>query len=416
MNRIKRTHADVFRSLGFATSLFFAIATCIGILCTSPQVVHAAPLTCTSAFYQIMGGQLKVLNAEDGSYDSIGAVIPDVPNALGYNVEDNYLYALVNTGANQGHLLRIEGDGSYTDLGIPAGLPVASYVAGDFDDEGNLWVSPFGTTSTLYRIDVSAGTTTSLALSDGILISELVHINGVLYGQGGYYLRRIDTDTGILTSAAVTGMPSGFAANSPFGAGWATVQDELYFSHNVTGIIWKITDYDTEAPLATALIQGEIPSSNDGAACAGAASPIEDLAAVNDSRRLDNGTRTLSVSVSSGLLRNDSGQEITVTGYTQPTRGTVTVNADGSFEYVAPAGFSGTTTFTYTITDEFGQERTATVTIRVSSSGAAASSQMLADTGANSGLVIIIAATLFTSGASLIRNASRLKSSSFYKL
>ena len=37
--------------------------------------------------------------------------------------------------------------------------------------------------------------------------------------------------------------------------------------------------------------------------------------------------------------------------HTNPTNGTVTVNADGTFTYTPNAGFTGTDTFTYTATD-----------------------------------------------------------------
>jgi len=53
----------------------------------------------------------------------------------------------------------------------------------------------------------------------------------------------------------------------------------------------------------------------------------------------------------------------TVTAYTQPSNGTVTVAADGTFTYDPNPGYTGTDTFTYTITDSEGNESTATVTI-----------------------------------------------------
>ncbi len=54
--------------------------------------------------------------------------------------------------------------------------------------------------------------------------------------------------------------------------------------------------------------------------------------------------------VTGNVLRNDFGATAVVR-HTNPTNGTVTVNADGTFTYTPTAGFTGTDTFTYTATD-----------------------------------------------------------------
>ncbi len=50
---------------------------------------------------------------------------------------------------------------------------------------------------------------------------------------------------------------------------------------------------------------------------------------------------------------------------TQPASGTVTVNTDGSLTYAPTGGFTGTTNFTYRLTDARGRSSTATVTLTV---------------------------------------------------
>ncbi|MBV5242381.1 tandem-95 repeat protein [Mycolicibacterium sp. PAM1] len=83
------------------------------------------------------------------------------------------------------------------------------------------------------------------------------------------------------------------------------------------------------------------------------------------------------------VLDNDTdpnpGDILTITDYTQAANGTVTLNPDGSFTYTPTAGFSGSDTFTYTISDDAspwhshglasllngGHSSTATVTISV---------------------------------------------------
>ncbi|WP_405211545.1 gliding motility-associated C-terminal domain-containing protein [Dokdonia sp. Asnod2-E02] len=54
-----------------------------------------------------------------------------------------------------------------------------------------------------------------------------------------------------------------------------------------------------------------------------------------------------------------------VSSYTQPANGTVFVDPDGTMTFIPEAGWSGETTFEYTITDEAGNTSTTTVTIRI---------------------------------------------------
>ena len=61
----------------------------------------------------------------------------------------------------------------------------------------------------------------------------------------------------------------------------------------------------------------------------------------------------------------DGTNEVTVLA--DVSNGTLTLNSDGSFEYIPDTDFGGTDTFTYTIEDEDGDTSTATVTISVRS-------------------------------------------------
>jgi hypothetical protein len=54
--------------------------------------------------------------------------------------------------------------------------------------------------------------------------------------------------------------------------------------------------------------------------------------------------------VSGNVLSNDSGATAVVR-HTEPSHGTLTVDADGRFHYTPDAGFKGTDTFTYTASD-----------------------------------------------------------------
>lgn len=67
------------------------------------------------------------------------------------------------------------------------------------------------------------------------------------------------------------------------------------------------------------------------------------------------------------VMNNDTGSDISVSVYDHNTTqgGTVVMQPDGTFLYTPPTGFSGTDTFTYTITDPLMQTSMATVTMTV---------------------------------------------------
>lgn len=93
------------------------------------------------------------------------------------------------------------------------------------------------------------------------------------------------------------------------------------------------------------------------------ASPI----GVNDSYSCL-GNVGINVPVGSGLLQNDidpEGNAITITGInTTGTAGQVTYNADGSFTFKPNAGYEGSTTFKYTVSDgKATDEGTVTITV-----------------------------------------------------
>jgi VCBS repeat-containing protein len=77
---------------------------------------------------------------------------------------------------------------------------------------------------------------------------------------------------------------------------------------------------------------------------------------------------TLTVSAANGVLDNDGDENsgtLAATLVTQPTNGTLTLNANGSFTYVPNANFFGTDTFTYRASDDNDESNVALVTITV---------------------------------------------------
>ncbi len=92
----------------------------------------------------------------------------------------------------------------------------------------------------------------------------------------------------------------------------------------------------------------------------------DDPEAVEDAYSVDEDT-TLTVDVAAGVLANDTdvdGDPLTASLVSGPANGTLTLNADGSFEYTPNANFHGADTFNYSVSDGATTvEATATITV-----------------------------------------------------
>jgi hypothetical protein len=97
--------------------------------------------------------------------------------------------------------------------------------------------------------------------------------------------------------------------------------------------------------------------------------------AVDDSYSIaENQTLTVA-SAEAGVLANDSGTApLSVVGYTAPAFGTLTLNPTGTFTYTPDAGFVGTDSFIYTVSDG-ALTNSATVTINVTDASLVAVNQ-----------------------------------------
>lgn len=76
----------------------------------------------------------------------------------------------------------------------------------------------------------------------------------------------------------------------------------------------------------------------------------------------------IAVTAAAGLLINDSdvdGDVLTVSLVSGPQNGSLSLNSDGSFNYLSVSEFSGSDTFTYQVTDTAGASDTAVVTIEI---------------------------------------------------
>jgi len=113
---------------------------------------------------------------------------------------------------------------------------------------------------------------------------------------------------------------------------------------------------------------------NDGTTTSDPITVTLTVAAVNDppvavaDSYTVNEDATLTVDAASGVLANDTdveGDAKTAEVVTNPTHGTLTLNANGSFTYTPTGNYSGPDSFTYRAKDANGQSQPITVTITV---------------------------------------------------
>ncbi len=110
-------------------------------------------------FYQVMESTLHAFDPSDGSYTEIGGAAGHVYNGMGFNIEDDLLYAIATgngvdsrgAAVAKSDLVMIDATGSTYRVGD---APYSSWV-GDFDSEGNLWTFD-SDMDHIAKIDVSA--------------------------------------------------------------------------------------------------------------------------------------------------------------------------------------------------------------------------------------------------------------------
>lgn len=226
----------------------------------------AAPVGCTSDLYVATSSATITKRAPDGTITTIPTGTLTV-QSIALNPADGNLYALSSNPAVGNHLFRVEADGSSTDLGAASGLPGgATYPTLAFDSSGTAWVS----SATLYKIDITSMTATTLPLVGGGVGGDIAFVDGELYAWApGNRIAHVNTTTGVVTLTLITG----FAA---MGAAWSS-DGHLYAGQGTN--IREVIGYNTATPTLTTV--ATLPAvGGDGASCASAPSPF--LAALDD--------------------------------------------------------------------------------------------------------------------------------------
>jgi large repetitive protein len=280
-----------------------------GIVCGN-SVAHAQivtgtlpPFQCSSDFYEgigtmspvtglpVAGNPLYYYDTATQTYTPVRSETPNpnivFMNAIGYNVNDNYMYAIISGG----RLGRMGANGEVNDLGQPvaapgqplagiAGLPSTTIVNnGSMDKDNKLYIWDTRSAKTIVEIDVVTNTYKSLFFSgntgsafnpaDSVWVSNGPGTKGTLIFVNGNIVRfNLDTLVADTIPYIIPNLPL-----AGYGAAWSPLGGNVFFSNNSTGRIYEIAGATTATPSIVASYPGFRSSAHDGASCSNAPAP-----------------------------------------------------------------------------------------------------------------------------------------------
>lgn len=276
----------------------------------------------------------------------------------------------IDTGSGQVTVLS-DGNPTYPGFADPFGLATSSggnFPAGAYvmDFEGSSPHPP-----NLFRI-AGDGTRSPFLTNPGIWTTErtpayLIFAPGGDFGNDLFVADGLGIPNPAIWRVNAQGVITSFISGEPlrapgimrFGRGGIFGTD-LYVLDNQLKSIFRITPAGTISVFARDLPLTEGLTSMEFA-------PDGQSLFVGAGSKLIRITSPASLSVAApGVLANDTDNEndpLTAALVSGPSQGTVTLNPNGSFDYSAGAGFTGTDTFTYQASDGTQNSNTATVTI-----------------------------------------------------
>ncbi|MFO0820652.1 MAG: Ig-like domain-containing protein [Pirellulales bacterium] len=291
---------------------------------------------------------LELNNAPDAQNDSytvsengtLQVTAPDGVLANDTDADGDPMTAVVVSDPALG-LLTLNPNGSfiYTPISDFTGTDTFTYVAND------------GTASSLIAtvtITITAGNAAPLAVNDSFTAAANTALT--IDAGSGVLANDTDGDSDPLTALLVSNPSHGTVTLNSNGSFTYTPTTGYSGSDSFT---YKANDGADDSNTATVSITVSAPN----------VAPV----AVNDSYSTPAST-ALTIAVGSGVLANDTdanSNPLTAVLVANPTNGTLTLNANGSFTYTPTTGFSGSDSFTYKANDGSLDSNTATVTITV---------------------------------------------------
>ena len=262
--------------------------------------LNTANAQCSNAMYLSQTSTLYSIDTSNNPflYPSFGTS-PVNYNAIGVNPLDGIIYGMQVSNSN--NLLKINLDGTVTNLGAVKNLPIGIYNSGEIDDDGNYYIKNNTNNSIIYKINLTTKTATVINLSKSFMTADFAYsvITGLLYGVNTVngQLYSINPLNGVVTD---TGIAAGFAT---VGAMYTSSTGEVFGVNNNKGFYqFNLITGDR------ILISGTpLSDNNDGAHCV--TRPITF-------------TADLSVTKTDGTNKYDPGTSTTYT---------ITVTNDGPF-------------------------------------------------------------------------------------
>lgn len=279
-------------------------------------------------------------------------------NAIGYNVNDNYIYGLLQ-GTN--NVVKIDATGAIEYMPV-TGLAPGDYSSGDVDRNGVLYLY---NQKNFVSIDLNPSSAEYLVAKSLLNYSATVHditfspLDGNIYmmtSDNSKNLLRFNTSLNTITNlGAVTGLTAENTVS--FGTAFMDSMGNMYISNNTSGNVYKIAT-PQNGNLAARRFSSLDGSPGDGARCPNKTVPssaVKDQACVIDNETItidliaNDGEGSYPIDVTSVLLMDPvtgtKSKSVTVAG-----QGTFTVDNAGIVTFVPVAGFT-TATISYTIAD-----------------------------------------------------------------
>jgi uncharacterized repeat protein (TIGR01451 family) len=352
----------------------------------STTIVADDPFACDGTFYQIRQigatSQLFRLDRSTNPYTAISLYDAGLPaNAMGYNALDNHLYALRNPTTASVALVRLGTTGA---AGLPAtpvsGLPVSGFDGGDFDKQGNYFVSQGGS-GPLFRIANVAGSAPSPVAMQVPLAADAAPpagytgfasfligdfavrpsesapartiIYGVRTGVGGVvYLYRIAVSNP--SSATPTAAISRIATDLPnttFGSVFFDASGAFYAYDNSSNATAGFYTIDVQTGHAFSVSGASSATASDGGSCVFPPQSIDVVKTAGTVTQIDAVTFDVPYSITVGNLGTQPTPNVQVSENLSPTfaTGTPTITVSSAPIASAPctanASFDGVSSF-----------------------------------------------------------------------
>jgi predicted cobalt transporter CbtA len=237
------------------------------------------PFTCSTPTDYLSQGEPTALyfetqGAGGGTYTPLGPTSTLTYNALGFDTQNGYLYAVSSDSPD--NLLQIDSSGNVVSLGTISGDTLTAPYIGAFDADGDYWINDGSTDAE--EVDVTSGSVLeTLTLSQAFSADDWSLDSGYFWGLSGTTIYSMDPATGtVSTFPAPSGVaPVGGANAGTYGAAWTFSNGNLGFSNNNTGTIYQIsvTNPSSTNPTFNLVSSSAGPiaaqNNNDGASCVG---------------------------------------------------------------------------------------------------------------------------------------------------